>query len=179
MIQKFPPEVTYNDYGSEYNPSLEQFVQDPNEDDDSGMKQMSSPSQSKMDKKGVHSPKNVEEAIVPAKGTTSPVQTVASKDLSNPLMANTLPKSVRILPASFNITGTTEHGKRTEGFLLKRKKYKRIEQMIQNSLQKLLSEKTKEVISENPKPEPETLDTEYSGSNDYGSEQSITRTIFP
>jgi len=42
--------------------------------------------------------------------------------------------------------------------------------MIQNSLKKLLSEKTKEVISENPKPEPETPDTKYSGSNDYGSE---------
>uniref|UniRef100_M1CPA8 Uncharacterized protein n=1 Tax=Solanum tuberosum TaxID=4113 RepID=M1CPA8_SOLTU len=123
-----------------------------------------------MDKKGVHSPKNVEEVIVPAKGRVRPIQTVASKDLSNPLMADTLPKSVRILPSSFNITRTTEQGKKTKGFLLRRKKNKRIEQMIQNSIQKLLSEKTKEVRSENPKPEPETQDTEYSGCNDYGSE---------
>ncbi|KAG5589942.1 hypothetical protein H5410_040456 [Solanum commersonii] len=57
-----------------------------------------------MDKKSVHSPNNAEEATVPAKGTSSPVQTIA------------------------------------------------------------------EVISENPKPEPETPDTEYLGSNDYGSE---------
>ncbi|KAG5614525.1 hypothetical protein H5410_014349 [Solanum commersonii] len=73
-----------------------------------------SPSRSKMDKKGVHSPKNVEEDTVPAKGTASPVQTVAGEDLSNPLMADTLPKSVRILPTSFNITRTTKHGKRTK-----------------------------------------------------------------
>ncbi|KAG5589943.1 hypothetical protein H5410_040457 [Solanum commersonii] len=81
-----------------------------------------------MDKKVVHSPKNVEEATVPAKGTASPIQMVAGKDLSNPLMADTLPKS------------------------------------------KLLSDKTKEVISENQKSEPETPETEYSGSNNYGSE---------
>uniref|UniRef100_M1E087 Uncharacterized protein n=1 Tax=Solanum tuberosum TaxID=4113 RepID=M1E087_SOLTU len=123
-----------------------------------------------MDKKGVHSPNNVEEAIVPAKGTASPVQTVAGKDLSNLLMANTLPKSVRLLQASFSTTKATEQRKRTKGFLLKRKKDKRIEQMIQNFVQKLLSKKTKEVISENPKPEPETPDTEYTGSNDYRSE---------
>ncbi|KAG5619697.1 hypothetical protein H5410_004915 [Solanum commersonii] len=123
-----------------------------------------------MDKKGVHSPKNIEEATIPAKGIASPVQTVACKDLSNSLMADTLPKSLRILPASLNITRTTEQVKLTKGFLLKRKKEKRIEQMIQNSLQKLLSKKTKEVISENPKPKPKTPDTEYSGSNDYGSE---------
>ncbi|KAG5604859.1 hypothetical protein H5410_026351 [Solanum commersonii] len=39
----------------------------------------SSPSHTKMDKTGVHSPMNVERAIVPAKGTASPVQTVAEK----------------------------------------------------------------------------------------------------
>ncbi|KAG5614527.1 hypothetical protein H5410_014351 [Solanum commersonii] len=56
--------------------------------------QRSSPSRSKMDKKGVHSPKNVEEATVPAKGTASPIYTVAGKDLSNSLMADTLLKSL-------------------------------------------------------------------------------------
>ncbi|KAG5628187.1 hypothetical protein H5410_013405 [Solanum commersonii] len=55
-----------------------------------------------MDKTGVHSPTNVERAIVSAKGTASPIQMVAGKDSSNLLMADTLPKSVRILPASFN-----------------------------------------------------------------------------
>ncbi|KAG5599088.1 hypothetical protein H5410_030458 [Solanum commersonii] len=59
----------------------------------------SSPSHYKMDKTGVHSPTNVERAIVPAKGTVNPVQTVTDKDSSNPLMVDTLPKSVRILPA--------------------------------------------------------------------------------
>ncbi|KAG5568201.1 hypothetical protein H5410_064788, partial [Solanum commersonii] len=79
----------------------------PLQTEDHPKEQMSSPSQSKMDKKGVHSPKNVEEVTVPVKGTSSP---------------------------------------------------------------KLLSVKTKEVISKSPKPKPETPDTEYSGSNDYGSE---------
>jgi len=96
----------------------------------------SSPSHFKMDKMGVHFLKNVEKATVSAKGTTSPVQTVAGKDLSNSLMADTLPKSVRLLPTSFNITRTIEQGKRTKGFLLKRKRDKRIEQMTQNSLHK-------------------------------------------
>ncbi|KAG5589186.1 hypothetical protein H5410_039700 [Solanum commersonii] len=41
--------------------------------------QKSSPSHYKMDKTGVHFPTNVERAIVPAKGTASPVQTVAEK----------------------------------------------------------------------------------------------------
>ncbi|KAG5614492.1 hypothetical protein H5410_014316 [Solanum commersonii] len=78
-----------------------------------------------MDKMGVHSPTNVEKAIVSTKGTTSLVQTVAGKDSSNllmlaialvkctastvqtvadtdssnSLMPNPLPKSVRILPS--------------------------------------------------------------------------------
>ncbi|KAG5605254.1 hypothetical protein H5410_026746 [Solanum commersonii] len=75
-----------------------------------------------MDKMGVHSPTNVEIAIVPAKGTASPVQTVAGKDSSNPLMVDTLPKSVRILPASFDIIAETS--KKKKGFLQKRKKNK-------------------------------------------------------
>ncbi|KAG5626765.1 hypothetical protein H5410_011983 [Solanum commersonii] len=61
-----------------------------------------------MDKTGVHFPKNVERAIVSAKGIASLVQTVTGKDLSNQLMADTLPKSVRILPASFNNVAATE-----------------------------------------------------------------------
>ncbi|KAG5583093.1 hypothetical protein H5410_053720 [Solanum commersonii] len=62
-----------------------------------------------MDETGVHSPKNVERAIVLAKGTASPVQTVAGKDSSNSLMAANLPKSVRILPANFNTIAETGH----------------------------------------------------------------------
>ncbi|KAK4354579.1 hypothetical protein RND71_026773 [Anisodus tanguticus] len=46
-----------------------------------------------MDEIGVHSRMNAKKPIVPGKGTTSPVQTVAGKDLSNPFMAVTLPKS--------------------------------------------------------------------------------------
>ncbi|KAG5591069.1 hypothetical protein H5410_041583 [Solanum commersonii] len=61
-----------------------------------------SPSHYKMDKTGVHSPTNVERAIIPTKGTTSPVQTVVGKDSSNPLMVDTLPKNVRVLLAKPN-----------------------------------------------------------------------------
>ncbi|KAK4337659.1 hypothetical protein RND71_042146 [Anisodus tanguticus] len=46
-----------------------------------------------MDEIGVHSLLNAKKSIVPDVGTTSPVQTVAGKDESNPLMAVTLPKS--------------------------------------------------------------------------------------
>ncbi|KAK4351012.1 hypothetical protein RND71_030325 [Anisodus tanguticus] len=53
----------------------------------------SSPSPSKMDETGVHSLLKAKKSIVPDMGTTSPVQTVASKDLPNPIMAFTLPKS--------------------------------------------------------------------------------------
>ncbi|KAK4370203.1 hypothetical protein RND71_009678 [Anisodus tanguticus] len=53
----------------------------------------SSPSPSKMDETGVHSLLNAKKSIVPDVGTTSPVQTVAGKDKSNPLMVVTLPKS--------------------------------------------------------------------------------------
>lgn len=42
---------------------------------------------------GVHSPLNAKKSIVSVEDTASPVQTVAGKDLSNPLMDVTLPKS--------------------------------------------------------------------------------------
>ncbi|KAK4343630.1 hypothetical protein RND71_036724 [Anisodus tanguticus] len=53
----------------------------------------SSPTPTKMDETGVHSLLNAKKPIVSGIDTTSPVQTVAGKDLSNPLMAVTLPKS--------------------------------------------------------------------------------------
>ncbi|KAK4351574.1 hypothetical protein RND71_030887 [Anisodus tanguticus] len=46
-----------------------------------------------MDEIGVHSLLNANRSIVPDRDTTSPVQMVAGKDSSNPLMAVTLPKS--------------------------------------------------------------------------------------
>ncbi|KAK4360217.1 hypothetical protein RND71_019169 [Anisodus tanguticus] len=46
-----------------------------------------------MDETGVHSLLNAKKSIVSDIGTTSPVQTIAGKDISNPLMAVTLPKS--------------------------------------------------------------------------------------
>ncbi|KAK4360325.1 hypothetical protein RND71_019277 [Anisodus tanguticus] len=46
-----------------------------------------------MDETGVHSPLNVTKPIVSGIDTTSPVQTVAGKDFSNPLTAVILPKN--------------------------------------------------------------------------------------
>jgi len=54
---------------------------------------LSSPSQNKMDERGVHSILNAIKSTVSDEDTASPVQTVAGKDLSNPLMAVTLLKS--------------------------------------------------------------------------------------
>nr|XP_009802197.1 PREDICTED: uncharacterized protein LOC104247792 [Nicotiana sylvestris] len=48
----------------------------------------SSPSQEKMDEKGVHSPKNAAKSTVSNNDTASPVQTVTSKDTSNPFMTD-------------------------------------------------------------------------------------------
>ena len=42
------------------------------------------PSQIKMDQMGVHSPLNARKSTVSDEDTTSPVQTVAGKDFSNP-----------------------------------------------------------------------------------------------
>ena len=46
-----------------------------------------------MDEMGVHSPLNAKKSTVSDEDIASPVQTVAGKDLSNPFMAVTLPKS--------------------------------------------------------------------------------------
>ncbi|KAG5576260.1 hypothetical protein H5410_056394 [Solanum commersonii] len=59
--------------------SLQERIRFLLENTDQTKQLKSSPSHYKMDKTGVHSPMNVERAIVPAKGTASPVQTVAEK----------------------------------------------------------------------------------------------------
>ncbi|KAG5629339.1 hypothetical protein H5410_001056 [Solanum commersonii] len=101
--------------------------------------------------------RNQERAIVSAKGTASPVQTVAGKDSSNPLMADTLPKVDK---------------QKDKGIPTKKKK-KRIEKIIKNSLCKLLKEKTKEIIQENPKPEPTNSDLEDTRSRSDENDLSI------
>ncbi|KAG5575850.1 hypothetical protein H5410_055984 [Solanum commersonii] len=56
--------------------------------------ELSYPSQEKMDEKGVHSSMNaVRSTVWDDKDTASTVQTVAGKDILNPFMAVTLPKS--------------------------------------------------------------------------------------
>ena len=100
-----------------------------------------------MDEMGVHSPLNVKKSTVSDEDTASPFQTVAGKDLSNPFMAVTLPKSEneesssssqnrRRLPLSF-----------TQNLKLKTKKAqktKNIEFLITKTVQKLLKQKQKQ-----------------------------------
>lgn len=134
--------------------------------------QTSSPSL-KMDETGVHSPMNVERSTIPDRGIASPAQTVAGKDLSNPLMADTLPKSVRILPPSFKIKDeeTSDNNQETikGGTYLRRKKKetKRIQKIIHDTLKKFLETQTKEVILENPKIEQISKSSDSEGEGEY------------
>ena len=93
---------------------------------------------------GVHSPLNVKKSTVSDEDTTSPVQTIAGKDLSNPSMAVTLPISEneesssssqnrRRLPLFF----TQKLKQKTK----KARKTKDIEFLITQTVEKLLKQK--------------------------------------
>ncbi|MCF8704085.1 RNase H1/viroplasmin domain-containing protein, partial [Corynebacterium sp. MC-02] len=113
--------------------------------------EQSSPSPSKMDEKGVHSPLNATRPTVSGIDTASPVQTATGKDLSSPLMAVTLPKS-------------EEEPDTPPGLKLRRKrkvaiKKKTIEDILRNALNNMIKEAEQEKQidprrSENPSPEP-------------------------
>lgn len=113
----------------------------------------SSPSPLKIDKTGVHSPVNSEKPTVSGKDTVTLVLTVTSKDLSNPLIADTSSKNVgRIFPASFKRIGiqtleegmssyTKDKNKKDYDFHLRRRKSDKtnIEQIVADSIKKLLA----------------------------------------
>ncbi|KAK4360205.1 hypothetical protein RND71_019157 [Anisodus tanguticus] len=98
-----------------------------------------------MDETGVHSRLNVKKPIVPGIGTTSPVQTVAGKDISNPLKVVTLPKSEseeeislktrRKLPQT--LTGSTSRARSRK---TKKKPQQNIEQIIKDTLENIFKE---------------------------------------
>ena len=110
------------------------------------------PSQTKMDEMGVHSPLNAKKSTVSDEDTASPVQTVAGKDFSNPLMAVTLPKSEkdegsssrRRLPLSFNQTIRQK--------IKKSQKNKDLEFLITQTVEKLLKQKQEKDKHINPSP---------------------------
>ncbi|KAK4368215.1 hypothetical protein RND71_012007 [Anisodus tanguticus] len=99
-----------------------------------------------MDEIGVHSHLNAKKPIVPGKGTASTVQTVAGKDLSNPFMAVTLPKSEteeevssktrRKLPQTF-FAGSTSRARSRH---IKRGQNKSIEQIIKDTIESIFKE---------------------------------------
>ncbi|KAG5631235.1 hypothetical protein H5410_002952 [Solanum commersonii] len=112
----------------------------------------SSPSHYKMDKTGVHSPTNVESAIVSARGTTSPVQMIAGRDKQ-----------------------------KDKGIPTKKKKNKRIEKIITSSIYKLLKDKEKakeiiqeKIIQENPKSEPEPTDSDLENTGSRSDENDLS-----
>ncbi|XP_070041065.1 uncharacterized protein [Nicotiana tomentosiformis] len=111
--------------------------------------QLSSPSQNKMDEKGVHSPMNAIKSIVSDGDTTSPVQTVAGKDLSNLFMTATLPKSEdeglssqirRRLPRTL-VQGEVL---RKKIIISKKKKNEKIEDIVKQTLEKFFQERKKQ-----------------------------------
>ncbi|KAJ8573858.1 hypothetical protein K7X08_010369 [Anisodus acutangulus] len=117
-----------------------------------------------MDEIGVHSLLNAKKSIVPDVGTTSPMQKVAGKDKSNPLMVVTLPKSEakegnssktrRKLPQTF--TGSTSKARSRP---IKKGQTKDIEQIIKETLEKIFKEQTEaksEDKHENPVATPPT-----------------------
>ncbi|KAJ8565285.1 hypothetical protein K7X08_007861 [Anisodus acutangulus] len=101
-----------------------------------------------MDETGVRSLLNANKSTVQDKCTASPVQTVAGKDFSNPLRAVTLPKSEseednssqfrRRLPRTFN-QGSSSRNRTT---MLKKKKNKNIEKIIEETLARILQKDT-------------------------------------
>ena len=105
-----------------------------------------------MDEMGVHSPLNAKKSTVSDDDTASPVQTVAGKDFSNPLMAVTLPKSERDessssrrkLPLSFNQTIRQK--------VKKAQKNKELEFLITQTVEKLLKQKQEKDKHINPSP---------------------------
>ncbi|KAH0675622.1 hypothetical protein KY285_023423 [Solanum tuberosum] len=116
------------------------------------------PSLEKMDEPGVHSPTNAKRSTVSDnKDTTSPVQTVARKDTSNPFMAVTLPKiececssSRRRLPKSFTQIETIS--KKT--MLHKKKKNDKIESIIKKTLEKFFQQGQDKHVITPPNPDP-------------------------
>jgi len=103
----------------------------------------SSPSQTKMDETGVHSPMNAVRSTVSDNDTASPVQTVTGKDKSNPLMAVTLPKSEDEGPSRRRLPKTLTQGEmlKKKGVISKRKKNEKIEKIIKQTLENFFQEK--------------------------------------
>ncbi|KAK4345020.1 hypothetical protein RND71_035196 [Anisodus tanguticus] len=107
-----------------------------------------------MDETGVHSLLNAKKPIVSGIDTTSPVQTVAGKDSSNPLTAVTLPKSEneeatssktrRKLPQT--LTGSTSRARSKQ---TKKKQQKNIEQIVKDTLEQIFRE---QITKETPVP---------------------------
>ncbi|KAK4368047.1 hypothetical protein RND71_011839 [Anisodus tanguticus] len=99
-----------------------------------------------MDETCVHSLLNAKKPIVPGIGTTSPVQTIAGKDLTNSFMAVTLPKSEeepsssktrRKLPQTLTGSSSKARSRQT-----KKQQTKNIEQIIRETLENIFKEQT-------------------------------------
>ncbi|KAK4352507.1 hypothetical protein RND71_028025 [Anisodus tanguticus] len=131
-----------------------------------------------MDETGVHSLLNAKKPIVPGIGTTSPVQTVAGKDLPNSFMAVTLPKSEeepsssktrRKLPQTLTGSSSKARSRQT-----KKQQTKNIEQIIKETLENIFKAQTEakqEVVSQ-PADDNQNLDnidhvSETSSDNDF------------
>ncbi|KAG5604957.1 hypothetical protein H5410_026449 [Solanum commersonii] len=106
--------------------------------------ELSFPSQDKMDEQGVHFPTNAKRSIVSDnKNTTSPIQTVAGKDTSNPFMAVTLQK------VKMKVETTTK-----KTMLHKKKKNDKSESIIKKTLEKFFQQGQDKHVITTPNPDP-------------------------
>ena len=105
-----------------------------------------------MDEMGVHSPLNAKKSTVSDEDTASPVQTVAGKDLSNPLMAITLPKSEKDEGSSTRTRLPISVNQTIRQKVKKSQKNKDLESLITQTVEKLLKQKQEEDKHINPSP---------------------------
>ncbi|KAK4338264.1 hypothetical protein RND71_042751 [Anisodus tanguticus] len=121
-----------------------------------------------MNETGEHSRLNIRKPIVPGIGTTSPVQTVAGKDKSNPLKVVTLLKieseekislkTRRKLPQT--LTGSTSRARSRK----KKPQTKDIEQIIKSTLENIFKEQIRPIM-EDKHENPVTTAPEISRQN--------------
>ncbi|KAK4376794.1 hypothetical protein RND71_003090 [Anisodus tanguticus] len=135
-----------------------------------------------MDEIGVHSRLNVKKPIVSGIGTTSPVQTVAGKDKSNPLKVVTLPKSESVEEISLKtrrklpqtLTGSTSRARSRK---TKKKPQQNIEQIIKDTLENIFKEQIRPKMEdkhENPEALARILQRDTTKNKEITQDKQVT-----
>ncbi|OIT08988.1 hypothetical protein A4A49_65952 [Nicotiana attenuata] len=117
---------------------------------------------------------NAAKSTVSDNDTASPVQTVTGKDISNPFMAVTLPKSEDEGSSRRRLPRTQTQGEtlKKKDIISKKKKNEKIESIIKQTLESFFQEKEKQdkhmikSPSFNPSPERSPERSQSSGEDD-------------